>query len=84
MPAFVYSETINAAGKGNRVSHDLMHAVDWYPTLVRLAGGSLVQPLPLDGVDIWPTITEVALKKKKKICFALVARVLIVIPSITT
>ncbi len=35
-----------------------MHVVDWYPTLVRLAGGSLEQPLPLDGKDAWPMLTE--------------------------
>ena len=34
-----------------------LHMVDWYPTLVRLAGGTLDQPLPLDGRDAWPTIT---------------------------
>jgi arylsulfatase A-like enzyme len=31
--------------------------VDWYPTLLKLAGASLDQKLPLDGLDIWPTIT---------------------------
>lgn len=35
-----------------------LHAVDWYPTLVRLAGGSPQQPLPVDGRDIWPVLTE--------------------------
>ena len=35
-----------------------MHVVDWYPTLVKLAGGSLEQPLPLDGKDVWPMLTE--------------------------
>jgi len=30
--------------------------VDWYPTLLRLAGASLDQKLPLDGRDAWPTI----------------------------
>jgi arylsulfatase A-like enzyme len=34
-----------------------LHAVDWYPTLVKLAGGKIDQPLPLDGKDIWPTLT---------------------------
>ena len=29
-----------------------------YPTLLRLAGGSLKQALPLDGKDAWPTIAE--------------------------
>lgn len=33
-----------------------LHMVDWYPTLVRLAGGSLEQKLPLDGRDALPTI----------------------------
>lgn len=35
-----------------------LHTVDWYPTLVNLAGGSLEQKLPLDGLDAWPTITK--------------------------
>jgi arylsulfatase A-like enzyme len=35
-----------------------LHMVDWYPTLVRLAGGSLEQKLPLDGRDAWPTISQ--------------------------
>ena len=34
-----------------------LHVVDWYPTLVKLAGGSLEQKLPLDGRDIWPVLT---------------------------
>jgi arylsulfatase A-like enzyme len=35
-----------------------IHMVDWYPTLVKLAGGSLEQKLPLDGLDIWPVLTQ--------------------------
>jgi len=35
-----------------------MHIVDWYPTLLKRAGASLRQPLPLDGLDVWPTLTE--------------------------
>jgi len=35
-----------------------LHGVDWYPTLVKLAGGSLAQKLPLDGRDIWPVLTQ--------------------------
>jgi arylsulfatase A-like enzyme len=35
-----------------------LHMVDWYPTLLKLAGARLEQPLPLDGRDAWPTIVE--------------------------
>ena len=35
-----------------------LHIIDWYPTLIKLAGGSLEQKLPLDGRDIWPVLTE--------------------------
>jgi arylsulfatase A-like enzyme len=35
-----------------------MHMVDWYPTFLKLAGGSLEQKLPLGGRDVWPVITE--------------------------
>jgi len=35
-----------------------LHAVDWYPTLIKLAGGSLEQKLPLDGLNIWPVLTQ--------------------------
>jgi len=36
----------------------MVHVVDMYPTLVGLAGGKLSKNKPLDGVDIWPTISE--------------------------
>ncbi len=35
-----------------------LHMVDWYPTLLKLAGVSLAQVHPLDGRDAWPTITQ--------------------------
>ena len=35
-----------------------LHMVDWYPTLLGLAGASLDQKLPLDGRDAWPTIAQ--------------------------
>jgi arylsulfatase A-like enzyme len=33
-----------------------LHMVDWYPTLLKLAGVRLTQRLPIDGRDAWPTI----------------------------
>lgn len=42
---------------GSTISEPI-HMVDWYPTLLKLAGASLDQKLPLDGLDIWPTLTE--------------------------
>jgi arylsulfatase A-like enzyme len=35
-----------------------MHICDWFPTLVKLAGGSLDQKLPLDGKDLRPALTQ--------------------------
>jgi len=40
------------------VVNEMLHVVDFYPTLVQLAGGSVEQPLPLDGRNAWPTIAE--------------------------
>ena len=37
-----------------------MHMVDWYPTLIKQAGGSLEQKLPIDGLDVWPMLTKQA------------------------
>ena len=35
-----------------------MHIVDFYPTLLKLAGAPLDQKLPLDGRDIWPVLAD--------------------------
>lgn len=35
-----------------------MHIVDLYPTLLNLAGAKVEQPLPVDGVDVWPALAE--------------------------
>ena len=32
------------------------HMVDWYPTLLRLAGAATEQKLPVDGRDLWPLL----------------------------
>jgi arylsulfatase A-like enzyme len=35
-----------------------VHVVDWYPTILKLCGASPEQPLPVDGLDVWPTLTR--------------------------
>jgi arylsulfatase A-like enzyme len=40
------------------VINEPLHAVDWYPTLVQLAGAQPDQKQPLDGLDIWPVLTQ--------------------------
>ncbi|MDT8300213.1 MAG: sulfatase-like hydrolase/transferase [Sedimentisphaerales bacterium] len=44
--------------KAGAVVKEPLHIVDMYPTLLKLAGAKLEQPLPIDGKDAWPTITE--------------------------
>jgi arylsulfatase A-like enzyme len=43
--------------KAGSIVNEPLHAVDWFPTLVKLVGASPDQKLPLDGRDAWPTIT---------------------------
>lgn len=44
--------------KAGAIVNEPLHMVDWFPTLLRLAGATLKQPLPLDGLDAWSTIAE--------------------------
>jgi arylsulfatase A-like enzyme len=54
VPAFA---TWEGRIKPGTVVNEPLHIVDWYPTLLKLAGAPLEQKLPLDGQDIWPTIS---------------------------
>jgi arylsulfatase A-like enzyme len=42
---------------GSTVTEPL-HVVDWYPTLLKRCGATAEQKLPVDGLDIWPTLTQ--------------------------
>jgi len=48
-----------------------LHIVDVYPTFINLAGGSLVQKLPLDGKDAWATIANGAPSPHDEIVYGL-------------
>ena len=38
--------------------NEMIHVVDLYPTLAKLAGASTARCKPLDGLDVWGTISE--------------------------
>ena len=65
-PAFI---TWPGKIKGGITINQPMHIVDMYPTLIKLAGGSLEQKTPLDGKDIWPVLTEGAPSPHEDILF---------------
>jgi arylsulfatase A-like enzyme len=44
--------------KPGTVIDEPMHIVDMYPTILGLAGGSVTQELPIDGMDVWPVISR--------------------------
>jgi arylsulfatase A-like enzyme len=44
--------------KPGTVVDQATHIVDMYPTLAKLAGAPMNTGKPLDGLDIWPTISE--------------------------
>ncbi|XP_073242241.1 arylsulfatase B-like [Porites lutea] len=49
----------NMLGRRGEKCEGLMHVTDWFPTLVNIAGGTLDQaPTPLDGMNVWNTISN--------------------------
>ena len=51
---------VNWPGKipAGKTIDESLHAVDGYPTLMKLSGASTEQKLPPDGLDIWPVLTK--------------------------
>lgn len=64
VPAFVWSPLLGARG---RVSWDMMHFVDWLPTLYHLAGGNVDDLGPIDGVSQWETLSSGAPSKRQEL-----------------
>lgn len=46
---------------------ELVHAVDLYPTLLKIAGVSPQQKKPIDGVDFWPMVSDNGNSARKEI-----------------
>ncbi|XP_077513137.1 arylsulfatase B-like [Amblyomma americanum] len=58
VPAFIWSPLLDRSGAEGRVSWDLMHMVDWMPTLYQAAGGKIDDLGPIDGVSQWGTLSR--------------------------
>ena len=53
---------------GSRVEGP-MHVVDWYPTLLALAGADLQQPKKLDGLDLRSTLLQAAPSPRTEVVY---------------
>ena len=53
--------------RSNTVVNAPLHIVDWYPTLLRLAGAGANQPFAIDGRNCWPTISQGGLSPHQEI-----------------
>ncbi len=57
--------------RANQSVDGMMHVVDLYPTLLGIGGGSPRQKLPIDGVDMWKTITMGKASPRSEVVHAL-------------
>ena len=47
----------------------MMHVTDFYPTLIHMAGGSIEQNLPIDGINMTSMILQGAKSQREEIIF---------------
>ena len=55
--------------KAGSTVDQMIHAVDWYPTLVGLAGGQTGKAKPLDGLNVWATISAGEPSPRKELVY---------------
>lgn len=48
-----------------------LHIVDMYPTLVKLAGGQWQKSKPLDGMDVWSTVSTGAKSPRQEVVYGI-------------
>jgi arylsulfatase A-like enzyme len=48
-----------------------IHIVDMYPTLARLAGATAAGKKPIDGIDVWPTLTQNAASPRTEVVYGI-------------
>lgn len=51
------------------VVEGMIHVVDMYPTLAGLAGASTARCKPLDGMDVWPTLSRGASSPRTEVVY---------------
>jgi arylsulfatase A-like enzyme len=51
------------------ITNQVVHEVDMFPTLAKLAGGSATRGKPLDGMDVWPTISSGATSPRTEVVY---------------
>jgi len=64
VPGFITSKLLKNPG---RISNELLHVTDWYPTLVNLAGGKIESSQNLDGVNQWETIQNISSSSRDEV-----------------
>ncbi|XP_072028594.1 arylsulfatase B-like [Amphiura filiformis] len=61
---FVHSPLLE---KPKRISEDMLHVCDWFPTMYSLAGGNVSELTNLDGYDVWDTLSKGVTSPRKEI-----------------
>ena len=51
------------------VVDQMIHVVDYYPTLVKLVGANVTKSKPLDGLDVWSTISDGKASPRKEVVY---------------